>query len=288
MPDFKRNIIEVFDRAGTEWTHAASVQSTNFIFGSKYAGMGLDLSADGNVLAIGDPAEDGAPSSDDADSCRGVNPVGCQISDLAGFYNAGAVAIFRRNSDDGLWVETDYLKSYVVDEDQNFGVAVSLSDNGNRLIVGAPYDDSSGTGIDPPATPFGILNSGAAYTFVFDGVSNTWQEDAFIKASNTEQSDLFGSGTVLSGDGKHAVVFTSNEDSTSVGMGGDQQDNETDEAGAFYVYSHAAGPWQFRAYGKAPKVATFGATGFRPNLALDTTAATLALGHPTADAVFIY
>ena len=58
-----------------------------------------------------------------------------------------------------------------------------------------------------------IADSGAVY--VFTKTNNVWQQEAYIKASNTDASDHFGSSISLSGDGKTLVVGAENEDGNS-------------------------------------------------------------------------
>jgi len=55
------------------------------------------------------------------------------------------------------------------------------------------------------------------------GMSPSYQQQAYLKASNTESTDLFGWSTAISGD--TLVVGAHGEDSTATGVNGDEIDN---------------------------------------------------------------
>ncbi len=61
-----------------------------------------------------------------------------------------------------------------------------------------------------------------------------WSQEAYLKASNTEQHDHFGQSVAVSGD--TVVVGAPGEDSNANGVNGDQSNNSADGAGAAYVF----------------------------------------------------
>ena len=67
---------------------------------------------------------------------------------------------------------------------------LALSDDGNTLAVGAGKEDSNATGINGTQTDNSATNSGAVYVFTRSGT--TWSQQAYVKASNSGASDLFG------------------------------------------------------------------------------------------------
>lgn len=76
----------------------------------------------------------------------------------------------------------------------NLGVAVAISDDGSRAIVGAP-EDAVGAN----------LNVGAAYVFVRSGIS--WTLEATLRAGGGGgMYEFFGSAVAISGDGALAVA----------------------------------------------------------------------------------
>jgi hypothetical protein len=66
-----------------------------------------------------------------------------------------------------------------------FGYGVALT--GDTLVVGAYGEDSSVSGGEGDNSASG---AGAAYVFTRSGA--VWSQQAYLKASNAEASDLFG------------------------------------------------------------------------------------------------
>jgi hypothetical protein len=102
-------------------------------------------------------------------------------------------------------------------------------------VVGAYGENSSAVGIDGDETNNSASDAGAAYGFVRDPDSGAWFQHAYLKASNTGINDGFGAGAAVSGD--TAVVGAYNEESSAVGVNGDQADNSVYSAGAAYVFT---------------------------------------------------
>lgn len=73
----------------------------------------------------------------------------------------------------------------------------------------------------------------------------------YIKASNTEANDFFGWSIAISADGTTLAVGAPAEDSKAVGVNGDQQNNDSSNSGAVYVFVKANGVWVQQAYLKA-------------------------------------
>jgi len=258
----------VFTRDDGSWQEQAYLKASNpegqicnselpdcYRWGDAF-GTGLDLSDDGNTLAIGAPGEDSAAigiNGDQGDnSSRG----------------RGAVYVFVRN--DETWQQQAYLKAnFDYDHPTSFGEAVALSATGDTLAVGTPGDDSIATGIN--GVQSGFINegvsSGAVYVFERAGVS--WQQQAFVKASNTDRMDDFGGALSLSADGNTLAVGASQEDSAAIGINGDQADNSATLSGAAYVLTRTAGVWQQRAYLKAIDTQERDRFGVRLSLSAD-------------------
>ncbi|HEB56045.1 MAG TPA: hypothetical protein ENI98_07030 [Gammaproteobacteria bacterium] len=130
------------------------------------------------------------------------------------------------------WAQQVYLKAGNTDDGDQFGTALSLSEDGNALAVGAIDEDSSAIGIE------GIINnstndSGAVYVYTRNGVNI---QQTHIEASNTGVNDQFGVAISLSGDGKTLAVGAAYEDSNAIGLNGDSSGNPLGAAGAVYLY----------------------------------------------------
>ena len=91
--------------------------------------------------------------------------------------------------------------------------------------------------------------SGAVY--VFARVAGAWVQQAYVKASNTGASDQFGGVLALSADGSTLAVGVLNEDSSAMGINGDQASNGARDSGAVYVFSRTGTTWAQQAYIKA-------------------------------------
>ncbi len=233
----------------------ASNNSSSIWFGGAIA-----MSRDGTTLAVGAHYEDS--------DTTGIN--GAQNNYSAA--NAGAVYIFVRNENS--WSQQAYIKASNTDPRDNFGSWVSLSDDGNTLAVGAPGEDSSATGINGNQGDNSAPDSGAVYLFVRNGTS--WSQQAYIKASNTDPDDTFGTAVSLSGDGNTLAVCAQWEDSNASGVNGDGNDNSATDSGAAYVFIRSGGTWVQQAYIKTDT--TTSGDWFGRSIALDAQGDTLAVG----------
>jgi len=139
-----------------------------------------------------------------------------------------------------------YLKASNTDMSDYFGHAVAIS--GDTAVVGAYQEDSSATGVNGNQTDNTATNAGAVYVFVRNGTA--WTQQAYLKASNTDAFDAFGTSVAISGD--TIVVGAPWEDSSATGVNGNQSDNSLSQAGAAYVFVRSGTTWTQQAYLKAP------------------------------------
>ena len=129
------------------------------------------------------------------------------------------------------------------------GNSVAMSSDGNTLVVGAPYESGGATGVNGNQNDNAAYASGAVYVFVRQG--GAWVQQAYVKASNAEQSDHFGASVALSRDGNTMAVTSHWESSAATGVNGDQRDNSIRQAGAVYVFTRTGTTWTQQAYVKA-------------------------------------
>ena len=129
--------------------------------------------------------------------------------------------------------------------DDHFGAAVAIS--GDLAVIGAPGERSRATGVQGDESDNTANDSGAAYVFVRNGTG--WTQQAYLKASNTGESDAFGSAVAISGE--TVVIGALHEDSAATGMNGNQADNGAPDSGAVYVFTRNGGVWSQQAYVKA-------------------------------------
>jgi HJR/Mrr/RecB family endonuclease len=249
----------VFTRTAGNWSQQAYVKASNARASSAF-GYHLQLAADGNTLAIGAPQE--------SSNATGVN--GNQTDTSMTF--AGAVYVFTRSGT--VWSQQAYLKASNTQADSEFGGAVALSADGTTLAVGASTEDSNATGINGNQADTSLNAAGAVYVFTRTGA--TWTQQAYVKASNTRASALFGVNLALSADGSTLAVDSWAESSNATGIGGSQADTGTTNAGAVYVFTRAAGAWSQQAYVKASN--TRANAEFSRGLALSSDGNKLAVG----------
>jgi hypothetical protein len=137
-----------------------------------------------------------------------------------------------------------YLKARNVDETRLTTVAF----DGDILVAGSCWDDSSATGIDGDPADAAAENSGGVW--VFERTDGTWAQTAYLKASNTGADDRFCAVDV---SGHTIVVGAPQEDSRAVGINdyANQHDDSVQDSGAVYVFDRIDGSWTQTAYIKA-------------------------------------
>jgi hypothetical protein len=208
-------------RSGSAWRQQAYVKASNTTIQGAF-GAAIALSADGNTMAITAVDEDGLNP--------GVGAIPWQADRKApdrtrvAEDSAGAVYIYARTS--GKWGFDTYIKSSNIRANDTFGTRLALSADGSVLAAGAPQQPGGGTGVNPPATDASAPESGAVYVFLRDG--GRWRQDAYVKAPDAAEYDLFGSAVALSGNGRLLAAAA---------MGADGPDNATRDAGAVYLFS---------------------------------------------------
>jgi len=144
--------VYVFSRdSGGIWTQQAYIKTSNTDAFDELGGSAA-LSDDGNTLAVGAYGESSAAT--------GVN--GDQ-ADNSTFY-AGAVYVFSRDSG-GVWTQQLYVKASNTDEFDGFGYSVAMSDDGNKLAVGALFEGSAATGVNGDQADNSAISAGAVYVF---------------------------------------------------------------------------------------------------------------------------
>ena len=160
------------------------------------------------------------------------------------------------------FAQDTYIKASNSGAGDHFGLSIALS--GNTLVVGAHHESSAAVGINGDQTDNSAEVSGAVYVFVRDD-SGTWSQQAYIKASNTEAHDWFGSSVAIEGD--TLAVGAIHEHSSATGIDGDQSNNDGPGSGAVYIYRRNEGIWSQEAYVKASQNS---ASGFGVSMGLSS------------------
>lgn len=250
--------VYVYARSQGAWTQQAYVKASNTGEGDRF-GTSVALSADGDRLVVGAPGEGSAAAGVDGDQAD--NSLG----------SGGAAYVFVR---DVTWTQQAYIKASNPTGGSAFGSSITLSADGNTLAVAAVGESSLSTGIDSVPVEDAAINAGAAYVFAY--VDDVWAQQAYIKASNTGESDYFANSLSLSGNGDILAVGAYGDDSNATGIDGNDADGSADTSGAVFVFARAESKWSQQAYIKASNAGAGELFGFSVALAADGT--TLAVG----------
>jgi hypothetical protein len=231
--------VYVFVRNGATWAQQAYIKASNPHMSAEF-GHAVVLSADGNTMAVSAYWE--------ASKATGIN--GDQSDES--IPQAGAVYVFTRTGT--TWTQQAYVKASNTGEagtedkfgdGDQFGVSLTLSDDGRTLAVGAISEDSASPGINGNQADNSATSAGAVYVFLRTG--NTWTQQAYIKASNPDPADMFGYSVALSADGNTLAVGSYDEGGSFRGING-PPDNMRRGAGAVYVFTRTGTTWAQEAY----------------------------------------
>ncbi|MBP7684185.1 MAG: hypothetical protein KBB95_19915 [Deltaproteobacteria bacterium] len=195
--------------------------------------FGDSLALEGDLLAVSAPSEDSVAT--------GIGPP--QVDN--GASGSGAVYIFERVGSS--WSQTTYIKASNAEVADEFGASLAFS--GDTLAVGARWEDSAATGVDGNEADNARSASGAVYVFV-RAPNGTWSQQAYIKASNPNTSDYFGSAVWVDGD--TLIVGAPEQNGATTGLDAAATTTGASNSGAAYVFARdGLGDWTQRAYVKA-------------------------------------
>src|SRR5438105_15365328 len=148
--------------------------------------------------------------------------------------SSSAVYIFVRAGT--TWTQQAFIKSSNPGRNDWFGSRLTLSGDGNTLAVGSQLENGGSKGINGDQKNQTAEDSGVVYFFTRNGT--VWAQTAYVKASNAEAYDEFGSAMALSKDGKLMAVGARGESSNAKGLNGNQNDNSARGAGAVYLFAN--------------------------------------------------
>ena len=226
-PDDKANgtgAVYVYTRSGSTWTQQAYLRASNGEAGDSL-GVSVAISLDGNTIVSGALDEDCL--------CTGVNPGGGD-NDHESDTSAGAVYVFVRSG--STWTQQAYIKASNAGKEDWFGSRMAMSGDGNTIAVASQLEDSGAKGINGKQNDDSAQEAGAVYVFTRSGT--TWSQKYYLKGSNTEAFDEFGSSVSVNRDGRLIAVGARNEASAAKGVNGNQADNSAPESGAVYLFEN--------------------------------------------------
>jgi hypothetical protein len=172
-------------------------------------GSAVALSRDGNTLAVGaDLKAAGRPAD--------------------GVPAAGAVYVYTRTAQG--WREQARLRANVPITGSGFGHSLSLSDDGSRLAVGAPFESRNRANNEAGADG----DQGAVYVFGRSG--SAWDLQSRLLACRARSFDWFGMSVSLSGRGDTVAVSAHRHD-------GGETSAALVDSGAVYVFGQGVSGW---------------------------------------------
>lgn len=246
--------VYVYARVNGRWDQQAYVKASNQ--GGSF-GATVALSADGNTLVAGAPAE--------SSNASGVNGNQADTS----VFGAGAAYVFTRTT--GTWAQQAYIKPVleVLQPSTFFGSALALSADGKTLAVGSPGEYN---GLN---TPNQINFGGAVHVYARN--NDTWTVHSRVTSSEAEDSDRFGTQLAISGDGQTLAVGAPHRKGFLAPDALHPSGRYVSSVGAAYVLTRNGATWTQQAALKPPVIEY---TAFGTALALSTDGNTLAVGAP--------
>ena len=210
---YDRGAVYVFEKQGSNWVEVAKLSGSTENY--SYFGNTVDLSGDGNKIAIGAYGEGycgsvyiydyngtswnlNAKLYPSDSNCERFSQGALSLSEDGMYLVVGDSVYDAKSTDDGAafvynyngtsWNFLDklYISDYVA---SNFGYSVSISANGDTIIVSEPGHKG--------------LN-GAAYIYEKNGTQ--WDQKLMISSNDGTHSGNFGDSLVISNDGSLILV----------------------------------------------------------------------------------
>jgi len=198
----------IFTRTGSTWKQQQKIVGVDTSGNDKF---GYSVAIDGDTVIVGAFTEDSSGN------------------------DAGAAYIFTRSVN--VWSQQQKIVGVDTSGNDQFGYSVAI--DGDTVIVGAIYEDSSGN------------DAGAAY--IFTRSENVWSHQQKIVGNDTSGNDFFGNSVAIDGD--TVIVGAATEDSSGY------------NAGAAYIFTRTGIKWTQQA--KIVGVDTSGNDLFGYSVAID-------------------
>jgi hypothetical protein len=231
----------VFVRDGDSWELQAYLKASNTAAGALFGTM---VAISGDTVVVGAPGEASSLTPDTT------------------AYASGSAYVFTRQRN--RWSQAAQLKASNTGAGDYFGSAVAIADE--TIIVGAPGEGSSLTGVNNSFDNNSAYGSGAAYVFV--RAEDSWPQQSYLKPERISAGDGFGNSVAISGD--RIVIGAIGEDSGAAVVNGDPQREDASASGAAYVFLRDHELWSQDAYLKASGCWTGDSFGYSVAIAGNT------------------
>ena len=174
----------MFTRTGSTWRQQAYLKASN-AEAADSLGVIVSISDDGNTVAAG--------SLDEDCMATGVNPTQPCDNDRETDASVGAAYVFARAGEG--WVQQAFIKSSNSGKEDWFGSRLQISGDGQPAVT-AQLENSNARRDQRQSDRRLAQEAGALY--LFSRAGTTWTQRAYVKGSNTEAFDEFGSSVAVS------------------------------------------------------------------------------------------
>lgn len=183
------------------------------------------------------------------------------------------------------WKQQAYIKAANADIDDYFGSALDIS--GDTLVVGAYQESSSQTSITngtSASSDNSATYAGAVYVYKRNG--NTWAQEAYLKPSNLESFDRFGTSVAIDTDTIAVGAPYEDSNQTTITNGSTASSNNSKfSSGAVYIFKRNGTTWAQEAYIKAANADAN--DGFGLNLAISRDTLVVGNAYECSNQTFI-
>ena len=166
--------------------------------------------------------------------------VGAPNGSHSGGTTTGTAYVFTLSS--GVWSEQALITASNDDNGDYFGISVSIS--GDFIVVGASNEASNASSVNGTQSNNSKVRAGAAYVFTRTGTN--WNQQAYLKANNTDANDEFGEAVAIANN--IIVVGARYEDSNAIGINDNGNNNSLLNSGAVYIFNRVGSNWSQQAY----------------------------------------
>ncbi len=211
--------VYVYRRVAGDWVFHEYLKGDPSRQGESAGALGTSMAMDGETLAVTMPGQDALEG--------GINPGPAVMSGDA----VGAVFVYRRSfATDWTWTLESYIKEPMPAGGDRFANSVALQ--GDLLALGFAREGSDAGACSITGGNDDASRSGGVY--VLERTGTSWAYSTCIKASNLQTNDFFGTSVAL--DDGTLVVGAPGEDSDSTGVGGAEDNDDSTDSGAVYVF----------------------------------------------------
>lgn len=209
----------IFTRTAGVWSSQQKLVGSGTNARNTQDSFGYAIAVTGDTVAVGAPSQD-------------YDKDGAQFVEYAG-------AVFISSRSANVWTQQTKLAddAHILSRSPMgvgyFGMTTALSEDGNTLVVGSPYDsfDANNGNL--------VIGAGAVYVYVKNGSGWSFQQKLVgVGTNGRTYGDQFGFSVAISGDTLIAGVPGQSYDENGATL--------MSSSGAAYVFTRSAGVWSLQ------------------------------------------